>query len=655
VCERQQALRQQLRTNAAECIKGISGFLSAAAGGEAVWELEAKGSAKLSGLYMRAEGESYEKVRLLTYSSSGTDGVRARRCGEGWEFVETENGEVLARTAEESLASPFDSRRLRLSAEEAMDVRGSLLPPDQVSARAAVLLAQPRGPICRLCDSGREHHGGHVARESSRATNGKNTVSRAERLAQYQVRLRELQTRRAAAPRTLHGMVANMLDKLRHFQQGKLPAVFTSGKKLRIGTMCSGTDAPVLVAKALERVLGSSGFCFEHVFSAEQDAVKQEFLRGNFPDCKLLFQDVCQLGRRRAYDTISRSAQPVPGELDVLLAGFSCKDLSMMNSYRKTLAEMGTSGSTLRGVLDYVERYRPRIVLLENVWAIAKANSCGFRQVDLVMEGLKTRGYAAGYKLLNSCDYYVPQIRHRVWMWGIRLDSPPTAPGKEMEASAYGERASRMVEPRYSALLRELEEPCALHFDDYMLDDDHPDVQAHFRLMTSKNRVSVKHKRANCKRDWTQKYTTHRASNDYQYERPYTAVRDAEFLQVLNEREKELLDLKCLDVLNEQGKDPRSHPMLWELSQSVERVPGTRVRADRQNYATCILPGMLWHSSRKRWVLGIEKLALQGVFSEDLQDANFSQKLLGDLAGNAFTTTVCAVNLLAALTVADDR
>mmetsp|Transcript_15794 Transcript_15794/g.36914 ORF Transcript_15794/g.36914 Transcript_15794/m.36914 type:complete len:149 (-) Transcript_15794:200-646(-) len=136
--------------------------------------------------------------------------------------------------------------------------------------------------------------------------------------------------------------------------------------------------------------------------------------------------------------------------------------------------------------------------------------------------------------------------------------------------------------------------------------------------------------------------------------RPYTNVRDAAFLQVLNEREKELLDLKCLDVLNEQGKDPRTCPMLWELSQSVERVPGTRVRPDRQNYATCILPGMLWHSSRHRWVLGIEKLALQGIFAEDLKDTNFPQKLLGDLAGNAFTTTVCAANLITAMMCAEE-
>jgi len=362
-----------------------------------------------------------------------------------------------------------------------------------------------------------------------------------------------------------------------------------------------------------------------------------------------LFKDVCQMGQRSALDVLTGSNRRIPGDLDVLVAGFVCKDLSYMNSYRKTLDEMGQSGSTLHGALDYVERYRPRIVLLENVWAISKANASGFRQVDLVIEGLKARGYAAGYKLLNSCDYYVPQIRHRVWMWGLRIDAATPTPDNQREVQLLTERAMAIAAPKFDEILLQLEEPCALHFDDCLLDDDDPVVRSSIREMKSKNRISVHKKKAGAKLDWIQKYGSHRAEHSYQFEKPYTSVRDAEFLQVLNDREKELVDLKCLDVLNEQGKDPRNFPMLWELSQSVERVPGTRVRPDRQNYATCILPGMLWHSSRHRWVLGVEKLALQGIFAEDLITTEFNQKLLGDLAGNAFTTTVCAANLIAAL------
>ncbi|CAJ1339339.1 unnamed protein product, partial [Effrenium voratum] len=482
-------------------------------------------------------------------------------------------------------------------------------------------------------------------------------ASKAEKEALCEARLRDLEERRASAPRALGAMVRSMLGKLRGLELADdmgLPKSLLQKQVLRIGTMCSGTDAPVLVARALEKELRACGseVSFQHAFSVEFDAAKQEFLKANFPDCPLLFRDCTQMGRKRAFEVLSRQPQPVPGDLDILVAGFSCKDLSFMNSYRKTLQEMGQSGSTLRGVLDYAERYRPRLILLENVWAIAKSNSCGFRQVDLVMEGLKARGYAAGFRLLNSCDYFLPQIRHRIWMWAIRIDAAPDESALSEAARERAELATRQVESKYNDILVALEEPCALHFEDYMLDDDHPIVRAHFQWMKSLQRRSVLKKKRGAKLDWTEKYDSHRTRNDYQYDRPYTAVRDADFLQVLNERERELLDLKCLDVMNEQGKDPRTVPMLWELSQSVERVPGVRVRRDRQNYATCILPGMLWHSSRHRWVLGIEKLALQGIFAEDLRDTNFPQKLLGDLAGNAFTTSVCAANMIAIIACA---
>jgi len=660
-CERQRSMKQKFRTHATECVNNLVQFLDSAATQE-VWEFEVKSLPRLSGLYVRALGPAqFQKVRGMHCASAtpGAEGISVRLNETTWQFSDEATGQVMAWTladakeGEVAAATPFMTSQLQLGqlgvSEQFLESSGRFLESGDVGAALAAWLAEPQGPRCKQCGNS----GPWQQKSTHGPASAKSAASRSDKLALYELRLRDQETRRAAAPRTLPAMLGRMLQKLVNLE-GSLPDGIVRKRKLRIGTMCSGTDAPVLVARALERALGErSGISFEHAFSAEKDVTKQDFLRANFPDCPYIFMDVCHMGRQRAFDAISCTAQPIPGDLDLLMAGFSCKDLSMMNSYRKTLAEMGTSGSTLRGVLDYIERYRPRMVLLENVWAIAKANQIGFRQVDLVMEGLRARGYASGYRLLNSCDYYVPQIRHRIWMWGIRIDGAPTGPGKDAEVMACAQRASHSVAPRFDAILTALEEPCALHFEDFMLDDDHPDVRAHFELVKSKQRTSVTMKKKGAKKDWTQKYGNHRIENDYQYERPYTGVRDAEFLHLLNPRERELVDLKCLDVLNEQGKDPRSVPMLWELTQSVERVPGTRVRRDRQNYATCILPGMLWHSSRHRWVLGIEKLALQGVFAGDLIDTKFSQKLLGDLAGNAFTTTVCAANLIAALACAD--
>eukprot|EP00931_Biecheleriopsis_adriatica_P110335 TRINITY_DN8458_c0_g1_i2.p1 TRINITY_DN8458_c0_g1~~TRINITY_DN8458_c0_g1_i2.p1 ORF type:complete len:2069 (+),score=541.35 TRINITY_DN8458_c0_g1_i2:59-6265(+) len=674
ICEKDMEADQQLRVLGVAHAKELEELLMACShGGQQLWKFEGNElTTNLSGLYTCAAGDqlSFSKVTCLG-TTDGSIEVRRPRDGDlpgtkldaiDWVFVD-ERGMTLAYTAKgASSDNPFQSKELHLllleddqaASEQLTEVQGQVLAGDAARNHIQSVLAQAAGPCCGFCDQ----RGSRGRLQNSSVSSVSRCLSKAEKNLFYESKLLGLQERRALAPRTLVGMVECMLGKLKtELRTDTLPDAFLRKQVLRVGTMCSGTDAPVLVARALQRALSStaSQLSFEHAFSVEFDPNKQEFLKANFPECPYLFRDCTQMGRQRAFDVLSGKPQQIPGELDLLVAGFSCKDLSMMNSFRKTLQEMGQSGSTLKGVLDYAERYRPRIILLENVWAIHKANDCGFRQVDLVIEGLKARGYAAGYRLLNSCDYFIPQIRHRIWMWGIRIDEKAPSLRDVQELREQAEAATRSVEEKFNGILTALEEPCALHFDDYMLDDDHPTVRTHFKYMKSQERYAKTTKiRKSAKQDWLQKYDAHRAGHEYQYERPYTAVRDAEFVQVLTQRERELLDLKCLDVLNEQGKDPRTFPMLWELSQSVERVPGTRVRHDRQNYATCILPGMLWHSSRHRWVLGIEKLALQGIFAEDLKDTNFPQRLLGDLAGNAFTTSVCAVNLIAAITCADD-
>ena len=647
-CAKDKEAIEQIRPAAENRVKEIEAFLSCCQTDGKLWEFQVQELPGLSGLY-RSDGEHYAKVQCL--DDSQPIQVRRREGCSQWQFLDGD-GKLMAET---TLDSPFSSQHVS-AGQETVEARGEMLVDQEaISNRIALELGRSFGSYCRFCT--RNSRTSRVSPVRPEAVKVSKSEEKADKETRFEARLRELEERRSNAPRTLLEMTRCMLEKLKAFWKATpmaehLPKTLLEKRVLRIGTMCSGTDAPVLVARALERALKPDGsqLAFDHVFSVEFDAAKQEFLKANFPECPALFRDCTQMGRQRAFEVLSRKPQPVPGNLDILVAGFSCKDLSMMNSYRKTLQEMGQSGSTLRGVLDYVERYRPKLILLENVWAIAKSNEVGFRQVDLVLEGLKARGYAAGYRLMNSCDYFLPQIRHRIWMWAIRISesSPSSSEGSKV-VHEKAELATLEVESKYNDILVALEEPCALHFEDYMLDDDHPTVRAHFQWMKSRERKSVFKKKRGAKQDWLEKYDNHRTRNDYQYDRPYTAVRDGDFLQVLNEREKELIDLKCLDIMNEQGKDPRVVPMLWELSQSVDRVPGVRVRRDRQNYASCILPGMLWHSSRHRWVLGIEKLALQGIFAEDLKDTDFPQKLLGDLAGNAFTTTVCAANLIAIL------
>ena len=140
------------------------------------------------------------------------------------------------------------------------------------------------------------------------------------------------------------------------------------GRKLRVATMCSGTESPLLALKLISRALKlHHGLTLEieHVFSAEIEPFKQAYIERNFSP-PLLFRDVTELPEDQAH-TAFGSLADVPGDVDILIAGTSCKDFSMLNNKRKNLEAKGTSGSTFYGMYHWVKRHRPPLVILENV------------------------------------------------------------------------------------------------------------------------------------------------------------------------------------------------------------------------------------------------------------------------------------------------
>ena len=95
-----------------------------------------------------------------------------------------------------------------------------------------------------------------------------------------------------------------------------------TGRTIRIATLCSGTESPLLamemVADAL-KTRGLIGFDVEHVFSAEIVPHKQAYIERNFAP-PLLFRDVCELGDDQAH-TAYGALVDVPGDVDLLVAG----------------------------------------------------------------------------------------------------------------------------------------------------------------------------------------------------------------------------------------------------------------------------------------------------------------------------------------------
>jgi len=100
----------------------------------------------------------------------------------------------------------------------------------------------------------------------------------------------------------IHDIPAMFSDLVSRVPPLKGIAEHVQGRKLRVATMCSGTESPLL---ALEMICQSIKdhygvpLEFDHVFSCEIEPFKQAYIERNFKP-PLLFRDVCELGEDEA-------------------------------------------------------------------------------------------------------------------------------------------------------------------------------------------------------------------------------------------------------------------------------------------------------------------------------------------------------------------
>jgi site-specific DNA-cytosine methylase len=187
-----------------------------------------------------------------------------------------------------------------------------------------------------------------------------------------------------------------------------------SGRKLKVATMCSGTESPILALMEYREHLqqqsnGQLDLDFEHLFSAEIVPFKQAYIERNF-NPPIIFRDVKELVKSEQAHTAYGALVDIPKDVDLLIAGFSCVDFSRLNSSNKGLEDFGESGDTFYSILDYCRHNRPRIVILENVSGAPWEKICGFwPEID----------YAASWVRVDTKDFYLPQTRQRGYLIAI--------------------------------------------------------------------------------------------------------------------------------------------------------------------------------------------------------------------------------------------
>jgi hypothetical protein len=118
----------------------------------------------------------------------------------------------------------------------------------------------------------------------------------------------EMKGTKSSAPDTsnlppIHDIPAIFSDLVSRIPKIKDVAEHVAGRKVRVATMCSGTESPLLALELIQKSIQEQhniSFDVEHVFSCEIEPFKQAYIERNFHP-PLLFRDVCELGDDEAY------------------------------------------------------------------------------------------------------------------------------------------------------------------------------------------------------------------------------------------------------------------------------------------------------------------------------------------------------------------
>ena len=415
-----------------------------------------------------------------------------------------------------------------------------------------------------------------------------------------------------------------------------------SSRTIRVATMCSGTESPILaldmIQNALQKQTSTQLLHIQHVFSCEIEPFKQAYIERNFQP-PLLFRDIRDLKHDTARTAYGAMKQVPIHNIDMLVAGTSCVDFSNMNTNKKTLDDGGESAQTFQGMLDWVQRAQPTVIILEN---LDGANWSDF------VERVEQAGYKADFLKLDTKHYYIPHTRNRGYLFAIH-------------ASKVKNHARTDA---WKQLVQQLKRVASASIDDFMLPNDDPRVlrgRQRLTLESCSNKEGAGDRAG--RTDWTRCETRHqdvRALERLGEKRPLTGWSEStkttmppfawnDWTNAQVHRIHDLLDCNCLRMA-QAGIDSTYKTMVWNLSQNVDRDTMGRL-----GLCQCLTPtGVPYVTGRGGPLVGQELLLFQGIPHDSLLLTKETEENLKDLAGNAMSTTVVGACMLSALITTAD-
>ena len=348
--------------------------------------------------------------------------------------------------------------------------------------------------------------------------------------------------------------------------------------------------------------------------------------------------------------------------MDILIVGFPCVDFSPLNTHKKKLVvtklsdkpkeeaaehtkeqqddapeKVGQSSVTFTAIKRYVEKYRPAVIIVENVlhapWQMISAE---FENIE----------YTAAYTTLDTRNFLLPQTRQRGYMICIN-----NRVGEDLGGLRQEEAKSRILV--WIDVMSRLQRRANVSAEHFLLPADHPAL-----VKSIKSQAGPK-----TSADWSVCAGRHKRERFHQQigdGTPYTswskghlvvpAYADRRWIRQQPERVKDCLDISCLKhAYNGDDFEYRLH--LPDLSQNIDRG----FEPKKPGVVGCVTPnGIIFVSLRGGPLAGLEALGFQGLPISQIEAPRETQTQLKDLAGNAMSTTVIGAAILATLIAAHD-
>ena len=167
---------------------------------------------------------------------------------------------------------------------------------------------------------------------------------------------------------------------------------------IRVGTDCSGIEAPIVALELL------SDLPFVHLFSSEIDENCRKVIQMNYSPQKM-YKDIT-----------TRNHSRLPA-LDLYIAGFPCQAFSGLRHDASGFQD--PRGTIFFECLETIRHTKPKCFVLENVRGLLSHDSGN--TFDTIIKSLQDlRLYHIFYRVLNTLDYDLPQNRPRVYIVGIK-------------------------------------------------------------------------------------------------------------------------------------------------------------------------------------------------------------------------------------------